>query len=89
MGQAIDCYKQALVIADEMGDIDRVARHSCHLARFYAQSGQLDQALSLAQQAAGIWGQIGSPNVQVARDMISKLQSMLRQYGGGEALTER
>jgi tetratricopeptide (TPR) repeat protein len=77
--RAIGYFEQALAIRKEIGDIAGVATDSFNMALLHAQQGRAAQALPLAQQAAQIFAQIGSPNAQVAQQLVAQLQ------GGGRA----
>jgi hypothetical protein len=48
------------------------------MAVLYARQGQAARALPLAQQAAQIFTQIGSPNAQVAQQLIAQLRGKAR-----------
>jgi tetratricopeptide (TPR) repeat protein len=72
--RAIGYCKQAIAIRREIGDINGIAIDSVNMALLYSDQGEVSQALSLAQEAAQIWSQIGSPNLQAARQLIADLQ---------------
>jgi tetratricopeptide (TPR) repeat protein len=76
--RAIGYYEQALAIQREIGDAMGVATDSFNMALLYTQRGQVVRALPLAQQAAQILGKIGSPNVQVAQQLVAELQGKSR-----------
>ena len=88
MQRAIGYHEQALAVAREIGDIAGVATDSFNMAMLHAQQGQDAQALPLALQAAQIFTQIGSPNAQVAQQLVAQLPGgdpapdhILEQFG--------
>ena len=65
-------------IRREIGDAMGVATGSFNMALLYAQQGEAESALPLAQQAAQIWEQIGSPNAQQAQRLVAQLRGKSR-----------
>ena len=71
---AIECYEKRMVIDREIGNLMGIAINSFNLADEYRSLGNVAHALSLAQEAAKIFAQIGSPNFQAAQQLIAELQ---------------
>jgi tetratricopeptide (TPR) repeat protein len=76
--RAIGYYEQSLAIRREINDIRGVANTLFNMALLYNQQGERARALPLAQQAAQIFAQIGSPNAQVAQQLVAQLQGKSR-----------
>jgi hypothetical protein len=55
-----------------------IAMNSVNLALLYAQQGEFNQALPLAKRAVEIFDQLGSPNAQYARELLSQIQAVMR-----------
>jgi hypothetical protein len=73
--RAIGYYEKALSILHEIGDINGVAMFSSNMAVLYSEQGEISRALSLAQEAARIFVQIGSPNAQRAQQFVAELST--------------
>lgn len=71
--RALGYFEQALAIDREIRHLDGVARHSFNMATLFSQQGNISRALRLAQDAAQIWTQIGSPNTQYAQTLVEQL----------------
>ena len=80
--RAIGYYEQSLETNREIGDVMGVANTSFNLALLHAQQGALDRGLPLAQQAAEIWGRIGSPYAQRAQQLVAQLQGRAAPSSG-------
>ena len=73
--QATKFFEQALAIRREIGDITGVALVSLNMARLYAEAGETAKALSLAQEATGIFTKLGlTQNAQQAQNLIAQIQ---------------
>ncbi len=73
--RALEYFEQGLAIAREIGDTADVATTLFDMALLHAQQGDVAHALPLAQEAARIFAQIGSPNAQRAQRLVAQLQS--------------
>jgi isocitrate lyase len=74
MPQVIEFSEQALETLHATGDLDGMASIYFDTATLCVLQGELDRALSLAQQADEIWEQVGSLNSQLARQMVTEIR---------------
>ena len=77
----------ALAVVRRIGDLNGVATISFTMALLYTQQEEVTRALPLAQEAARIWAQIGSPNAQQAQQLVAQLQGG-GPVGGGPSPAE-
>jgi succinyl-CoA synthetase beta subunit len=74
MQRAIGYYKQALGVMREGGDLEGIARTSFKMAELYNRQDEVAQAMPLAREAAEIWVRIGSPNAELAKQLLARTQ---------------
>jgi tetratricopeptide (TPR) repeat protein len=71
---AFKYFQDTMEISRKIGDFNVLAMACFNTSSLYFQQDSYVGALPLAREAARIWAQIGSPNVQVAQQLIAQIQ---------------
>jgi serine/threonine protein kinase/Flp pilus assembly protein TadD len=72
--QALNYYEQAINLAREIEDRNDVAKYSFMMAQINADLGELNLAVSQAQEAVQTWKNLGSPYFEHAQSLLARLQ---------------
>ncbi|MBE9186550.1 tetratricopeptide repeat protein [Microcoleus sp. LEGE 07076] len=74
--KAIAFYQQSLELKEKIGDVQGKAATFAMLGQLLAAQGDFDQALNYLQQSLQILQHLRSPDAEIVKRIISRIQQM-------------